>query len=45
MSNINWKVVGWIALYVFLAYAYPPLRPANIAHSLEMFAQSIQARP
>ena len=42
-GKINWKVVGWILLYVFLAYAYPPLRPANIAHSLTVFAQGVAA--
>jgi hypothetical protein len=42
-GKIPWKLIMWVALYAFVAYAYPPLRPANIAHSLALFAQGIQA--
>lgn len=41
MSGINWKVVGLIVLYVFLAYSIPQLRPAYILHSLTTFGQTM----
>lgn len=41
-GKINWKVVMWLALYALLAYAYPPFRPAGIAHSLQVFAANLQ---
>ena len=42
-GKVPWKLIMWIAIYVFLAYSIPALRPANIAQSLATFAHGIQA--
>jgi hypothetical protein len=42
-GKIPWKLILILAAYAFLAYAVPQFRPANIAHSLQIFAQTVQA--
>ena len=42
-ETVNWKVVGLVLLYLFLAYSIPQLRPAYILHSLATFGQTMSA--
>jgi hypothetical protein len=41
-KKIPWKLIMWLALYVFIAASVPQFRPANIAHSLQVFVTTVQ---
>jgi len=42
-GKIPWKLIMILVVYAFIAYSVPQFRPANIAHSLVIFAQTVQA--
>jgi len=42
-GKIPWKLIIILVVYAFFAYAVPQFRPANIAHSIQIFAQTVQA--
>jgi hypothetical protein len=42
-TKFPWRILLIGLGYLFLAKAIPQLQPANIAHSLQTFAQTLQA--